>query len=69
MICYRDMTFCPFWRSCADGKDCSRALTDEVAAKAEEVGLGVCQWNGQPGCYKPTENQTDTTGEGAWAND
>ncbi len=39
MICYKDMTFCPFHETCAD--PCSRALTDEVRAAAE-------RWWGKP---------------------
>ena len=30
MICYRDRTFCPFWKDCRLGSECSRALTQEV---------------------------------------
>ena len=34
-MCYRDMTFCPFWEKCKDGHECKRALTDEVKAGAK----------------------------------
>lgn len=30
MMCYLDMTFCPFWSECKHGDDCYRALTEEV---------------------------------------
>ena len=34
-MCYRDMTFCPYNDDCHSGKDCPRALTDEVWKQAE----------------------------------
>lgn len=30
MICYRDMTYCPYYTDCAHGDSCHRALTQEV---------------------------------------
>ena len=35
-MAYRDMTFCTFHTSCANGKVCERALTDDVRKGAEE---------------------------------
>lgn len=35
LICFRDMTFCPFNKDCAGAKDCGRALTAEVEAAAK----------------------------------
>jgi hypothetical protein len=34
MICYKDMTFCPFHETCHN--PCFRALTNQVRAAAEE---------------------------------
>ncbi len=36
MICYRDMTFCPFFTECSKGKDCDRKLSEKVWADAEK---------------------------------
>lgn len=56
MICYRDRTFCPFWRECANGADCDRALTDEVRAGAMAAwggrGLPIAQWLVEPECFE-----------------
>lgn len=30
MMCYKDMTFCTFYKECDAGSNCSRALTKEV---------------------------------------
>jgi hypothetical protein len=55
MICYRDMTFCPFWRDCAKGETCPRALTDEVRESARKW-LGkdhspISQYVSEPHCF------------------
>ena len=34
MICYRDMTFCSYWKECKDGINCFRALTSQVIYNA-----------------------------------
>ena len=55
MICYHDMTFCPFWESCADGDECPRALTTLVVTAAHEwIGsLPICQYISEPECFVP----------------
>jgi ribosome-associated protein YbcJ (S4-like RNA binding protein) len=52
MMCYRDMTFCPYWKSCKDGKNCPRALTAEVEESANKTGLLIDQWCEKPECFK-----------------
>jgi hypothetical protein len=60
MICYRDRTFCPFWKDCADGKDCTRALTDEIIAAARvwwksfssKDEAPICQFAEKPECWR-----------------
>ena len=52
MICYRDMTFCPFWRECSDGFDCPRALLPRDVARAEEKGLAISQYADRPDCWR-----------------
>lgn len=51
MICYRDMTFCPFWEECADS-DCPRATTDKVREAAKAIGLPICFFANKPDCFK-----------------
>ena len=52
MICYRDMTFCTHYQSCADGSTCERALTPGVLYKASKIGLPICQFAEDPECYE-----------------
>lgn len=53
MLCYRDMSFCPFYQTCLAHTKCGRALTPEVKAKAESHGLPICQYQHKPPCYDP----------------
>ena len=56
MMCYRDMTFCPYWQGCAKAKDCHRPLTDEVQAAAEKWWGGddppIAVFAQKPECYE-----------------
>lgn len=36
MLCYRDMTFCNFYKDCKEGNTCNKALTDKVKLEAEQ---------------------------------
>ena len=36
MMCYKDKTFCNYWKNCKDGKDCERALTNKIMEDAEK---------------------------------
>ena len=49
MICYKDMTFCSYYKEC-ERKDCVRALTPEVVQAAEKFGLPICQFAEKPDC-------------------
>lgn len=53
MLCYKEMTFCTFFKECADGQGCSRALTDEVreAAKRWMKDGPIAQWVKPPECF------------------
>lgn len=60
MLCYMDKTFCPYYRNCADGKDCHRALTDKVQeaavrwwrdATGKKSGPPVCRFGEKPQCW------------------
>lgn len=70
MICYRDITFCPFWERCKDGPTCHQALTDKVQEQAviwwggfvtnsnstNEVGdAPICQYMNEPECFNHVE--------------
>ncbi len=55
MMCYRDMTFCPYYAECASGADCRRALTPIIQAEAREWmgdNAPVCVFAEKPDCYK-----------------
>jgi len=57
MIHYKDRTYCPFYMTCIEGRDCSGALTAEVKAKADKWwGKGkdqapICAYIEEPECY------------------
>ena len=59
------MTFCHYWDSCTDGKDCPRALTDEVKAKAEAwmKNAPICYYSEEPDCYAPVDCTCDAKPE------
>ena len=62
MICYRDMTFCPFYKECGDV--CNRALTPEVEKGAElwwksfksDDPAPICQFAEKPDCCKESKD-------------
>ena len=56
MICYKDKTFCPFYKACKESKQCGRALTDDVI-KAAHAWWGsdeapICVYGEKPDCFK-----------------
>jgi hypothetical protein len=58
MMCYKDMTFCPFFGNCAKRDTCHRPLTTEVVIAAEKLGLPVSQFAEKPECH--VEDDTNT---------
>jgi len=52
MICYRDMTFCSFYKSCAKANKCGRKLDEQVKVGAKKIGLPIAQFVNQPECFK-----------------
>ena len=52
MLCYRDVTFCPYYTECLDGETCPRRLTPEVHAAADLVGLPICTYLEKPDCFR-----------------
>lgn len=60
MFCYRDMTFCQYWKECKKGLECSRSLTDEVKKQAkkwwgEEGEPPICLFAEKPDCFEVIE--------------
>ena len=57
MICYKDMTFCPFFKDCGV-EGCDRCLTDEVREMADKWwGKGkdeapISQFVSKPDCWE-----------------
>jgi len=54
MLCYKDMTFCTFWKECKDNKKCGRALTDKIKEDAEKwmKNAPICAYVDKPDCFK-----------------
>ena len=54
MICYKDKTFCPFWRDCAEyiQGGCHRAMTPGVVRDAKYHGLPMSQFTKKPSCFE-----------------
>ncbi|MDD5328283.1 MAG: hypothetical protein PHY02_10815 [Phycisphaerae bacterium] len=59
MLYYKDMTYCPYWRTCEKGRECSRALTETVEDCADEFGLPIDRFNEQPPCYKESKREVE----------
>lgn len=58
MLCFRDKTFCTYYKDCVDQFDCGRALTQQVKDDAERWGLTlkmknapICMYTDKPECY------------------
>lgn len=56
MMCYRDMTFCDFWKTCGRGATCPSALTPKVNDDVKEFVLPICFFASKPQCYQEMEN-------------
>lgn len=57
MICYKDMTFCGFWKECKGGQSCERALKDTVLIEARKLNLLVARFMIYPNCFKQKEKE------------
>ena len=59
MMCFRDKTFCDFYKECKNGAECSRALTDEVKAEAVRWWGNelppIARWTSPPHCFEKIE--------------
>jgi hypothetical protein len=56
MICYKDMTFCPFLE-CGKSVNCARALTEKIKSDAEGFGLLIAEFLEKPGCFEDRKNK------------
>lgn len=58
MICFKDKTFCTFYKRCKYRDECHRAFTPEREQAAidwwgdSEGGPPVCLYCEKPGCFK-----------------
>jgi len=56
MLCYRDITFCPFYMECAKEDNCGCALTPEVQLNAEKwwgnKDVPICVYSEKPSCFE-----------------
>lgn len=62
MICFRDMTFCPFWQDCDKAANCHRPLTDHVVERAK-VWWGsddapIARFSEKPDCHVQKQEET-----------
>jgi hypothetical protein len=60
MLCYKDMTFCTFYKTCAIADECHRPATDEVAQGARECGLPIAHFTSTPECHIEEVTSDDT---------
>lgn len=51
MICFSDMTFCPFYKDCAKAWNCHRPLTEKVEQAAQRAGLPISAFAEKPDCH------------------
>lgn len=58
MICYRDTTWCEYYKECSQGEKCSRALTQKVKEDAEKwmKNAPICVFAEKPECFKEIKN-------------
>lgn len=56
---YGDMTFCPYWDTCADGVSCPRRMDDRMRAAAQAANMWVSQFAEKPNCHKEKANDEE----------
>ena len=56
MICYKDITFCSFYKECKDGDKCKKALTPKIVEDAKKwwgsSGAPISLYINKPDCFK-----------------
>ena len=56
-MCYKDMTFCDFYKECQKGDSCKSALTEGVQQAAEKAFLPIAHFRSYPECFR-TRNES-----------
>lgn len=51
MLCYKDQTFCSYYKQCQDGETCHRALIDSVIKQANNADIPISQFGNEPVCF------------------
>jgi len=63
MMCYKDITFCPFYGECAVGSTCRVALTPKVEEDAKkwwgDDNPPISIYLDKPECFKKIEDDTE----------
>jgi len=60
MMCYKDITFCPYYMECGKGIACVRALTPAIISQANKAQLYISQYASKPKCIiKKKGNKND----------
>ena len=65
MLCYRDASFCDYYKECKDGKKCTRALTPKVKKNAlkwwhsfmDDDKVPIAVFAEKPECFKMLEEK------------
>ena len=59
MMCYKGMTFCPFYLECKNGNDCKSALTSKVEEDAKKWwgkdNPPISVYLDKPDCFKEND--------------
>lgn len=50
-FCYKDMTFCSFYKNCKKGNDCFRSLIPTVSKEAKRLVMPICEFSKVPSCH------------------
>lgn len=51
MYCYKDRTFCTYYKECEDGDKCGRALSDEDINIAYREKMPISTFAEKPDCF------------------
>jgi hypothetical protein len=59
MICFKDMTFCTYYKNCSKADKCHRPLTKKVKEDAKKwmKNPPICQFTEKPDCHSNNLNK------------
>lgn len=60
MMCYKDMTFCTFYKDCKHASKCFRPLTPEVERRAMASEMPIARYSAQPSCHSDQDPKKKT---------